>query len=324
MTLPLLLEDLKVFYGDLRAVHGVSLEVPPRTIVGLIGETGSGKSSVALATARLLPSTARIEGRIVVDGDDITSMPRAQLLGVRGSRLGFISQDAMAALNPVVTIARQVGEVFEVHAGVSRSDAKPMAIDVLRRVRIPDPEAVARLYPHQLSGGMRQRVMIAMAIALGPKLVIADEPTTGLDVSVQAEILSLVRGLRDDLGASILWISHDMGVIAELADEVAVMYAGRLVERGPAVDLFETPRHPYTEALLRTLADLRRGAPGEPMYQIAGQPPSLHSNISGCAFHPRCPYAEPRCQDEEPPLVSYGEVSAACHFPLVERAEVTP
>ena len=314
-TLPLAIEDLRVYYGDLRAVHGVSLEVEPRQILGLIGETGSGKSSVALAAARLLPATGRIEGSIYLDGEDITTMSRDQLRGLRGSRLGFVSQDAMAALNPVVPVGRQVSEVFEVHAGVSRSDALPRAIEALRSVRIPDPEAVARLYPHQLSGGMRQRVMIAIAMGLGPRLVIADEPTTGLDVSVQAEILSLVKSLREDLGVSFLWISHDMGVIAELADDVAVMYAGRLVEQGPAEELFETPRHPYTYALLQTLADLRSGAPGEPLYQIAGQPPSLHG-INGCPFQPRCPRAQPRCKEEEPALVSYGVPSAACHFPL--------
>jgi oligopeptide/dipeptide ABC transporter ATP-binding protein len=315
--IPLHIQNLHVYYGEFEAVRDVSLEVRAGQVLGLIGETGSGKSSVALAAARLLPPKARITGTIHLDGTDIAALDRSGVQPFRGSTVGFVSQDAMAALNPVLTVGRQVAEMFEVHDGATRSDAMEKAIQVMRTVRISDPEAVAKIYPHQLSGGMRQRIMIAIAIALKPRLIIADEPTTGLDVSVQAEILALIAGLKQDLGAGILWISHDMGVIAELADQVAVMYAGRIVERASADDLFDAPRHPYTQALVQTLYDLRRGNPGEPLFQIGGQPPSRESEISGCRFHPRCPRATPRCEEDEPDLRAIGDSVAACHFPLV-------
>jgi len=312
---PLAVEDLQVWYGDLQALSDVTFEVQPGKVLALIGETGSGKSTAALAAARLLPPKSRIEGHIFLDGVDITTMTREEVRVLR-PRLGFVSQDAMAALNPVLSVGTQVAEMFEVHLGSSKSEALQQAIQILRKVQIPDPPAVVKLYPHQLSGGMRQRVMIAIALALGPRLLIADEPTTGLDVSVQAEILRLAIALRDESGAGVLWITHDMGVVAELADAVAVMYAGRIVEDGPAEVLFDVPRHPYTEALLRTLYDLRTGSRGERLYQIAGQPPSLQSPIPGCPFHPRCPRAKELCEQMEPSLEAMGGSRAACHFPL--------
>jgi len=313
VTPVLSIQDVTVRYGELAAVRGASLDVEPGSITTLIGETGCGKSSLALACMRLLPRTGSITGRILIDGSDVVPMSRDDLRTIRGNKVGFVTQDAMAALNPVLPIRRQIAELLEVHAGSSRSDAHRSAVDVLRTVQIHDPEGVARLYPHQLSGGMRQRVMIAMALALSPKLIVADEPTTALDVSTQAEILRLVTYLRSELQASILWITHDMGVVAELADVVAVMYAGRIVERGPATQIFDAPMHPYTEALLRTLSDLRGGERGNPMYQVPGQPPALGAGIPGCAFHPRCPRASDVCAEIDPPSEEVGGASVACH-----------
>ncbi len=321
MSAVLSIEDVWVRYGDLAAVRSANLEVQPGQVAALIGETGCGKSSLALATARLLPANARITGRIAIDGQDIVPMSREELQTVRGIKVGFVTQDAMAALNPVLPVRRQIGEMFEAHRGRNRHDAEELAVEALRSVQIHDPEGVARLYPHQLSGGMRQRVMIAMALALSPPLIVADEPTTALDVSTQAEILRLVAALRHELGTSILWITHDMGVVAELADIVAVMYAGRIVEQGTAEQVFDAPRHPYTEALLRTLRDLRGGERGGHMYQVPGQPPSLDSAITGCPFHPRCERASQVCTDIDPrPEVSDG-VRVACHHPKLPVPE---
>ncbi len=321
MSAILSLEDVWVHYGDLPAVRGATLEVEPGQVAALIGETGCGKSSLALATARLLPANAKITGRIVIDGRDIVPMSLEELQTVRGIKVGFVTQDAMAALNPVLPIRRQIREMFEVHRGIARPEAEEMAVDALRNVQIHDPEAVARLYPHQLSGGMRQRVMIAMALALSPPLIVADEPTTALDVSTQAEILRLVASLRRELGTAILWITHDMGVVAELADLVAVMYAGRIVELGTAEQVFDAPRHPYTEALLRTLGDLRGGGRGGRMYQVPGQPPSLDSPISGCPFHPRCERASQVCSEITPPSEVSDGVIVACHHPRLPISE---
>jgi oligopeptide/dipeptide ABC transporter ATP-binding protein len=315
------IEDVWVHYGDLPAVRGATLDVEPGQVAALIGETGCGKSSLALATARLLPANARITGRIVIDGQDIVPMSREELQTVRGIKVGFVTQDAMAALNPVLPVRRQIGEMFEVHRGRTRSEGEELAVEALRSVQIHDPEAVARLYPHQLSGGMRQRVMIAMALALSPPLIVADEPTTALDVSTQGEILRLVAALQHELGTSILWITHDMGVVAELADIVAVMYAGRIVEQGSAEQVFDAPRHPYTEALLRTLRDLRGGARGRQMYQVPGQPPPLDSAITGCPFHPRCERASQVCTEVDPHLEVSDGARVACHHPKLPVPE---
>jgi oligopeptide transport system ATP-binding protein len=238
--------------------------------------------------------------------------------------LGYIAQDAMAALNPVMPVGRQVGELFLAHRGLSRRAAAAEAVEALARMRIPRPGAVARLFPHQLSGGMRQRVMIAMAVALSPPLLIADEPTTALDVSTQAEILSLVGELRAESNSGILWITHDMGVVAELADWVAVMYAGRIVEQGPVTDIFDHPAHPYTDGLLRTRRDLRTGVAGTPLFQVAGSPPALGTPLPGCAFQPRCPRASDVCQTQAPALAPVqGPQLAACHHPAAGPADVS-
>jgi len=295
-------DGLRVCYSGLPAVDGVSLRVEPGQVVALIGETSSGKSSLALAVARLLPGSAVVTGRVEIAGTDLTELPAREARRRRASLVGYIAQDAMAALNPVIPVGRQVAELFRVHRGMRRADADARAVRELARVRIDRPERVARAYPHQLSGGMRQRVMIAMAMALSPPLLIADEPTTALDVSTQAEILALVGELQAETGSGILWITHDMGVVAELADMVAVMYAGRIVERAPARDVFDQPQHPYTKGLLRTRRDLRAGRPGERLYQIEGSPPALAANRLGCAFAPRCPRRTEVCDERAPEL----------------------
>jgi peptide/nickel transport system ATP-binding protein len=318
-------KDLRVRYGGLPAVDGVSLRVEPGQVTALIGETSSGKSSLALAAARLLPRAAAVTGTVLIAGRDLTTLPAREFRRQRAGMVGYIAQDAMAALNPVLPVGRQIAELFGVHRGMSRAAADEQAVRELARVRIDRPGPVARAYPHQLSGGMRQRVMIAMAMALSPPLLIADEPTTALDVSTQAEILALVRDLQAGTGSGILWITHDMGVVAELADWVAVMYAGRIVEQGPALGVFGHPLHPYTEGLLRTRRDLRAGRPGTPLYQIEGTPPTPSADRRGCAFAPRCPRRTATCTERRPELATIraGHESgwlAACHHPAQQGA----
>ena len=314
-------EDLRVRYGELPAVDGASLRVDRGQVVALIGETGSGKSSLALGAARLLAPSAVVTGEVRIAGCDASSMTGREFRLRRADLLGYIAQDAMAALNPVQPVGRQIGELFQLHRGMSRPQARAQAVRELARVRIDRPDLVARRYPHQLSGGMRQRVMIAMAVALSPPLLIADESTTALDVSTQAEILALLGVLKAETGAGILWITHDMGVVAELADWVAVMYAGRIVEQGPVHGIFDHPRHPYTEGLLRTRRDLRSGRPGAPLFQIEGAPPALSAGRSGCAFAPRCPRQTEICAERAPALAPPPEAAAdgrlvACHHPV--------
>jgi oligopeptide transport system ATP-binding protein len=313
MSVVLEVDDLTVDYGSNVGASSVGFSLSAGRVLALIGETGSGKSSTALAIARLLPPSASVRGRIMIQGVDVSAYEPSAFRTIRGSKVGFIPQDAMAALNPVMVVGAQIGEMYRFH-GMSGAEARRRMLDALRRVWIHDAEAVARLYPHQLSGGMRQRVMIAIALALDPPLLIADEPTTALDVSTQAEILLLIDHLRRELGLAVLWITHDMGVVAELADVVGVMYAGRLVEQGPASEIFETPRHPYTSGLLKTLHSLRAGQTGDRLHQIDGQPPTTF--LPGCPFHPRCPVATSVCADVDPSLMEIGQSQVACHHPL--------
>jgi oligopeptide/dipeptide ABC transporter ATP-binding protein len=308
-------DGLRVCYAGLPAVDGVSLRVEPGQVAALIGETSSGKSSLALGVARLLPSSAVVTGRVEIAGTDLAELPAREARRRRASLVGYIAQDAMAALNPVIPVGRQIAELFQVHRGMRRGDADAQAVRELARVRIDRPERVARAYPHQLSGGMRQRVMIAMAMALSPPLLIADEPTTALDVSTQAEILGLVGQLQAETGSGILWITHDMGVVAELADVVAVMYAGRIAEQGPARDVFDHPMHPYTQALLRTRRDLRTGRPGALLYQIEGSPPALSAGRRGCAFAPRCARRTEICAEQAPELRTHEQNRQAGNGP---------
>jgi oligopeptide/dipeptide ABC transporter ATP-binding protein len=315
VTPVLSISDLQVSYGTAVAVRRASLTVEAGQALALIGETGSGKTSVAHSVVGLLPTNARAVGSITVAGQPVLGLGRRELRSIRGSVMSFIPQDAMAALNPVLTVRLQVAEIFETHQGSSRAKARSQAVEALARVRLQDSETVGRLYPHQLSGGMRQRVMIAMALALEPALIVADEPTTALDVSTQAEILALIQELRTELGTAILWITHDMGVVAELADTVAVMYAGRIVEVGSSGIMLAAPRHPYTRALLRTREDLHSGQPGDPLYQIRGLPPSPLSGLSGCWFHPRCEFADQICREVDPELATIDGLLVACHHP---------
>jgi oligopeptide/dipeptide ABC transporter ATP-binding protein len=291
--------------GRLPAVDGVSLSVDRGRTLGLVGESGCGKSVTAMSVLRLVASPGVIEsGQILLDGDrgpvDLVSLPERELRRVRGGRIGMIFQEPMTSLNPVFTIGDQIAEAVRLHRDVPRTAARARALEMLRLVRMADPEQRLDEYPHQLSGGMRQRVMIAMALACEPDLVIADEPTTALDVTIQAQILDLLSDLRRRLGTAILLITHDLGVVAETCDEVAVMYAGRIVERAPAAALFAEPMHPYTIGLLGA-----RPAAGQtgPLRTIPGMVPAPQHFPAGCRFHPRCPFArQPHCSAEVPPL----------------------
>jgi oligopeptide/dipeptide ABC transporter ATP-binding protein len=311
------IRDMNVRYGQVHAVRDASLTVRSGQVVALIGETGSGKSSLALAAARLLPRSAAITGQVMIAGRDVSAVTGREFRRARASLLGCIAQDAMAALNPVVPVGRQIGELFAVHQRMRKTQAAAAAVDALASMRIKNPVAVAKLYPHQLSGGMRQRVMIAMAVALEPPLIVADEPTTALDVSTQAEILGLIAHLRARMRSGFLWITHDMGVVAELADWAAVMYAGRIVEQGPVEKIFDAPAHPYTHGLLATRHDLRSGPAGAPLFQITGSPPTPGALPSGCAFTPRCPRSTAICSERDPSLSPLADANhqAACHHP---------
>ena len=272
MTALLDVTGLDVRYGSFAAVTDASLAIAQGTTLALVGESGSGKSSLALAVGRLLPPGGTIAGgSALVDGVDVVQLTGAELRRARGRLVGYLAQDSMAALNPVLRAGKQVAEVFEARDGVSRREASREAVEMLTQVGIQRPAAVARMYPHELSGGMRQRVMIAMALALRPQLLIADEPTTALDVTVQAEILALARELQDEHGVTFLWITHDMGVVAEIADAVAVMYGGRIVEQGAVGDVFENPAHPYTQALLASASGGAEAPPKTPFAAIGAR-----------------------------------------------------
>jgi oligopeptide/dipeptide ABC transporter ATP-binding protein len=298
--------------GLLRAVDGVDLELEPGRTLGVVGESGCGKSVTARSIMRLIEPPGQIEpgSRVVFDGRDLVSLPEKELERLRGNEISMIFQEPIASLNPAYTVGDQIAETVELHLRVGRREAQERAVEMLRLVGTPLPERRAREYPHQLSGGMCQRVMIAMALACDPKLLIADEPTTALDVTIQAQILDLMADLRDRLGMAILLITHDMGVIAEMADDVAVMYAGRVVERGPVEAVFARPQHPYTEALLGSIPLLGM-TQSEPLRAIRGSVPSALRWPRGCRFRPRCDYAFERCL-EDPPLFAVGEQSSAC------------
>ena len=293
--------------GRLPAVDGVSLAIGRGRTLGLVGESGCGKSVTAMSILRLVASPGRIESgsiQLTVDGEslELTSLPERRLREIRGGRIGMIFQEPMTSLNPVFTVGDQIAEVVRLHRRAGRTAARARALEMLKLVRVADPEQRLDAYPHQLSGGMRQRVMIAMALACEPDLVIADEPTTALDVTIQAQILELLADLRRRLGTAILLITHDLGVVAETCDDVAVMYAGRIVEQAPAAELFSRPLHPYTIGLLAARPDADRRGSG-PLTTIPGMVPPPQEFPNGCRFHPRCGYAQqPRCAAEVPPL----------------------
>ena len=315
---PLLsVRDLTVAFdtrrGSFEAVRGVSFDVRPGRTLGVVGESGSGKSVTAMALMRLLPDAARVTaGQVRFGARDLGPLTDRQMQSIRGRGIAMVFQDPMASLNPILTIGWQVMEPLMLQLGLGRSAARARAQELLSLVRIPSPAEIMRAYPHELSGGMRQRVMIAIALSCGPKLLIADEPTTALDVTTQAQILQLLRDLQQRLDMSVLLITHDLGVVAEFADEVLVMYAGRIVERSPVMALFDRPGHPYTEGLLRSMPPLEDEDP-ETLPAIEGNVASPSDLPTGCAFHPRCPYAWDDCSRVLPPFAPLGEGhDAAC------------
>ncbi len=321
MTAILHVDRLSVGFrsGDrtIRAVRDVSLEVAAAECVGIVGESGSGKTAMFMAAMGLLPRGTHVDGAIRFAGVDVQGGAAHALNGVRGSRLTMIFQDPMTALTPHMTIGRQLAEVLVTHARLSWSESLRAARDMLERVRIPEPARRLRQYPHELSGGMRQRVLIAMSLLCNPSLLIADEPTSALDVTVQAQIIELLRMLHRDMRMATVLISHDLGVVAGLADRILVMYAGRVVEAAPARTLLRRPAHPYTAALLECVPDLRAPRLAR-MPSLAGTPPDPSGTDTGCAFAPRCPRAQARCRDERPVLRACGTDGheAACHEPV--------
>jgi oligopeptide/dipeptide ABC transporter ATP-binding protein len=303
---PLLaIEDLEVAIasrqGWIEPVRGVSLAVRRGECVGLVGESGSGKTLTALAVLRLTPAGARLRGRVMLDGDDLLALPEAAMRRVRGARIGIVFQEPMTALNPFYTLGFQLAEAVAAQRPMGRRTARDEAVRLLDRVAIPDARRRLGDYPHQLSGGQRQRVLLAMALAGRPDLLLADEPTTALDVTLQAQVLDLLDELRHELGLAVVLITHDLAVVAGTCDRVAVLYAGRLVEEAGVADLFTSPAHPYTRALLATLPRLGRPAPRGRLPVLPGQPAEPAAWPAGCAFHPRCAEAMAICAREEPP-----------------------
>jgi oligopeptide/dipeptide ABC transporter ATP-binding protein len=306
--------DLRTPRGELRVVDDVSFAVRPGETLALLGESGCGKSMTALAISGLLDPTADVTGgQVRLDGTDVLSLDRKARRKLAGPGMAIVFQDALTALNPVQTVGAQLAEPFRIHGGLSRKVARERAVELMERVGIPEPRTRLRAYPHQFSGGMRQRLLIAMAVALNPTVLIADEPTTALDVTVQAQIMSLIRDLRTERQMAVVLITHDLAVVAEEADHVAVMYAGKVVETGPVAEVFGHPRHPYTRGLLDSVpANVGRG---ESLRSIPGSPPELHAIPSGCVFQARCPMARDLCAAQRPELRPvHTDQLAACHF----------
>jgi oligopeptide/dipeptide ABC transporter ATP-binding protein len=304
--------EFRTSSGVARAVNGISFDVAAGECLAIVGESGSGKSASLLAAMRLLniPAARVTHGSAQVAGRELMSLSESELQDVLGSQIAMVFQDSLSSLNPVLTVGRQLSEAVRRHSRASRKDARRAAIEMLDRVGVPDAEHRYHQYPHELSGGMRQRAMIAMALIAGPSVLVADEPTTALDVTVQAQILDLVRSLPD---MAVVWVTHDLGVVAGLADRVAVMYAGRIVEQGDVFDLFAAPRHPYTIALLASVPRMLDDARA-PLASIPGLPPNMMHPPSGCAFYDRCPVRVDRCRTDQPELdeSSPGVTQAAC------------
>lgn len=305
--------------GTVSAVNGISFNLNKGQTLGIVGESGSGKSQSMLAMMGLLAVNGRATGQVMYQGQDLISMPTPALNRVRGDRLSMIFQDPMTSLNPYLTVERQMTEVLEFHKGMSRKDARARALQALDAVKMPAAARRIDMYPHEFSGGMRQRVMIAMALLCEPDVLIADEPTTALDVTVQAQILNLMRELQRDFGTAIIMITHDLGVVAGLCDEVLVLYGGQVMEQGPAEDIFYRPSHPYTGGLLAAVPRLEAG--DEPMLAIPGSPPNMANLPKGCPFSERCQMALARCHDERPTLgttPNNPSVRRACHLAVEE------
>lgn len=319
------LDNLKTFFttkrGIIKAVNGVSYSVDAGRTLGVVGESGSGKSVSAMSILRLLDGNGYIDsGSIRFDGRELTTLPMHEMYKIRGNQISVIFQEPMTSLNPVFTVERQVAEPFMIHQGMNRRQAAQKVVEMLKDVKIPNPETVAKQYPHQLSGGMRQRVMIAMALACRPKLLIADEPTTALDVTIQAQILRLMNDLKREHGTSILFITHDLGVICQMADDVAVMYCGQVVEMAPARTIFSNPKfsHPYTEGLMVSIPRLDTPA-NERLDAIPGAVPHPLDLPKGCKFAPRCKYCTKRCLEEEPEFLRVSDTQQIrCFYPEKE------
>ena len=301
----------KTLEGMQTAIQGVSFEVMEGEVFCLVGESGCGKSLTSLSIMGLVERPGIVAAdAISLDGQDISRMKEPALRKLRGNKMSMIFQEPLTSLNPLFTVGNQMDEVFRLHQKASHAKARQLSIDMLRFVGIPDPESVYKRYPAALSGGMRQRVMIAMALSCKPKLLIADEPTTALDVTIQKQILKLMKDMRRELGTAIIFITHDLSVVAEMADRVAVMYAGQIVEQASVYDLFREPLHPYTKGLINStikLGDSRGRLP-----TIPGTVPPLSKMVAGCRFHPRCPYATPACRQQEPPVIKQDERTVRC------------
>ncbi|MEY9966297.1 peptide/nickel transport system ATP-binding protein [Streptacidiphilus sp. MAP12-16] len=325
--------DLRVHFptedGLVKSVDGVSFSLEKGKTLGIVGESGSGKSVTSLALLGLHKgSRAQVSGEIWVDGDELVALPEAEMRSLRGNKVSMIFQDPLSALHPFFTVGSQIAEAYQVHHKVSKKEALVRAVDMLKRVGIPQPERRAKSYPHEFSGGMRQRAMIAMSLVCDPELLIADEPTTALDVTVQAQILDLIRDLQEEFGSAVIIITHDLGVVAEIADDILVMYGGRRIEYGSVRDVLKAPEHPYAWGLLQSMPHLG-GDVNTRLNPIQGAPPSLINLPTGCAFHPRCDYkdrvADDRCVTERPellPVPGTDKHIAACHLTGDNKIEI--
>lgn len=310
-------QDLRTYFvtrwGVVKAVDGVSFKLRKGETLGIVGESGSGKSVTTLSIIRLVPSPPGhiVGGQVKLMGEDILQVDENEMVKIRGNRIAMVLQDPMTALNPVFDIEDQVGEALKIHKHLSGQTLKDNVVDMLRKVRIPAPEIRIHDYPHQLSGGMRQRVVGAIGISCDPEVLIADEPTTSLDATIQAQYLRLLRELQEETGVGIIFITHDFGIVAKMCDRVAVMYAGKIVEQGDVRQIFNNPSHPYTEALIRSVPKMEEKA--QRLYAIPGQPPALFDLPTACAFAPRCPYAMEKCHQEYPPIFDVGDgQTSAC------------
>jgi peptide/nickel transport system ATP-binding protein len=309
--------------GLVHAVNDVSFAVHPGETLGVVGESGSGKSVSFLTVMGLVREPqAIVEGEVLFEGENLLTMPMDELRDIRGARISMIFQDPMSSLHPFYRVGQQIAEAVRTHQKVSKSEARHQAVEMLRRVGIPQPEDRANQYPHEFSGGMRQRAMIAMGLSLNPDILIADEPTTALDVTVQAQILDLIDRLKSEFGASVILITHDLGVVAEHCDNIQVMYAGRIAEFGTANEIYYDADHPYTWGLLTSIARLDTAGQGR-LNPIKGTPPSMLNPPSGCPFHPRCPYVFDRCPTEVPPLLPVeGNHSSACFLSAADKERI--
>jgi peptide/nickel transport system ATP-binding protein len=320
--------DLRVHFptddGIVKAVDGVSFALEPGQTLGIVGESGSGKSVTCMTIMGLIRGNARISGEALFRGKDLLKMNPEELRAVRGKQIAMIFQDPLSSLHPYFKVGAQIAEMILTHEKISKSDAHKRAIELLKLVGIPRPERRVNDYPHQFSGGMRQRAMIAMALALDPAVLIADEPTTALDVTVQAQVLDLIKRLRDEFNTAVVMITHDLGVVADMADDVLVMYAGKPVEMADRRTTYYSPHHPYTWGLLQSIPSAAAVHEGERLRPIKGLPPSLIHLPSGCSFHPRCPYVFDRCPREEPALLPNGDPNhlSACHLPVEDKQRI--